>query len=376
MKPYIVSIFKQHSNIKYLNLIFSYSKMDNSNLIDLNKDECEGGKKLTSPLIPLPPVNDRRLSDVDNNPFDKVLRTISNKNDPFECVYEAMSHNNNKKLNFNDFENKENVGFLISPIQTPQKLKKHRKLTSSPLFLDSKSLNDNFNSSFTLPIVSKLQNSSLECNISNVSLQILSDSMLDISDINNSFQIALNLPLPDSSDDNINGSQSDVNKFIFDIPDIVVNSEAKSINGTYGNQNSGFNNAFIDDSNRLSANVDTPTSFNTASLGKSEISNIFPSTSSKNSGDMPSTNPFNDAFMNDSTRSINTRNTIRKCMSARKAKNNAGSNMQHLNNSFGGFNSNDEILNPYKFCKEHDVSISFKFDQNQHNIKNDIVLII
>lgn len=114
-----------------LELRFQYHvlKMEESDLINFNNDNYV---KITSPLIPLPIESEQfkyipRLSDCDNNPFDKVLRNTATTNDPFDFSYQPTP-----KKCFNISENKENISSLISPFkQTPSRSRKSFKSSNS-----------------------------------------------------------------------------------------------------------------------------------------------------------------------------------------------------------------------------------------------------
>lgn len=376
--------------------------MDTSSLIDLNSpsNKADNPIKIVSPLIPLPSFEHSntkyipRLSDVDNNPFDKVLRNITNKDDPFERAFESAYVVNKPDPEMATIiEEKENVSQLISPFQTPVKPKRSKKIAAGPLYINEtvsgkSPFKDCDVTKTPLPkSVLDLQNTTQDFNVTDSSLQCLNESLLNKidSDFGESFNLALNMPLPDSPEEHQDSAQdkcimhNETNTF----PSVLV-SNGNSYAGNQSNSGiSEFNNAFLDNTSNTSNNRTTLLStkssvssknrysFHSDSLGNGDISNIYPSVSSTK--EVSSQYTLDKAFLKNSTDlsgNDSDMNCQRKCMSARKPTKYELSlkylasmpdtpKRQHLNNSFAGFNFNNRENDNQKQSTGYAVSRIF-----------------
>lgn len=153
--------------------------MEDNNLINF---DSEIQYKLPLPLIPFSDDSNRiglpRLSDCDNNPFDKVLREATHIDDPFENVCEELLKKNS--------QDKENVN-VSSPYRTAPS-KKTRKYSTSPLYLTksthpSSPLRTRDLNNTLLQIVDTSENN-------DSGLQILSDTVLNEFETSASLNLA------------------------------------------------------------------------------------------------------------------------------------------------------------------------------------------
>lgn len=371
--------------------------MDGEDLINFNTTETQ--VQMRSPLIPLPEniqeSNKSRLSDVNSNPFDTLLRKAMKNTSP------TISEEIHKTCDL-FIEDKENVG--MSPYNTPRSNKKPCLISTTPRYFEE-------NKTPARTVTEDQNNSSLQyfnesfLNDPLNSAQIISNADLSCEDCNKTneiFKSPFKTPTRNRKQVKICTTPlflSDGN-FQHELvrKDLAHVTHLNKSNSPVieGNNSSLLHESFLNDTLNcalIATNIDEPndsnevktlpitsmdSNFNTSDKLKSMAASSFASFSTESFltvnaevSRIPSDITYdilnrksddNIIFHGTDSEYNNALNSRRRCMSATKPKR---SNInfiprRQLNNSFGGFRSNDENISSDEVTRDIVAEVSLR----------------